>query len=103
MIGWAAAWLVTITLEVPLVAACAPRGMRRCSALDALLANSFTHPLAWIAVAHHPGAWLPVEGALMVAEALAYGFVTRMPWRRAACAAALANGTTAALSLLWWH
>lgn len=102
MIGWTMAWLVTLTIELPVVAACAPHGMRRRSAIDALLANTCTHPLAWIAVAHHPGAWLPVEGAVMVAEALAYGCVTGMPWRRAACAAALANGVTAALSLLWW-
>lgn len=103
MIGWATAWLVTMTLELPLVAGCAPHGMRRRSAVDSLLLNTCTHPLAWLAVAHLPGSWVLVEGAVMVAEALAYGLVSGMPWRRAACAAVLANGLTAGLSLLWWH
>lgn len=103
MIGWAAAWLVTMTLELPLVAACAPHGMRPRAAIDSLLVNTFTHPLAWLAVAHLPGSWIPVEVAVAATEALAYRLVSGMPWRRAACAAALANGVTAALSLLWWH
>lgn len=102
MIGWAVAWLFTMALELPLVAACAPPGMRRRCAADSLLVNTCTHPLAWLAVAHAPSAWFGIECAVTVVEALAYGLVSGMPWRRAACAATLANGVTAAMSLLWW-
>jgi len=95
---WLIAFLVTVAIELPIVGACAPRGLRRRAWLDCCLANVATHPLAWLLVMSRTLSWTATECAVVLAEALIYGVVTALPWRRAALAALFANGVTAALS-----
>lgn len=98
MTFWLTCLLVTLAVEVPLVAACAPRGRRRDAALDGALANLFTHPLAWLAVTHAWAPWLVVECSVALAELGIYRRITRLSWPRAAVAALGGNAITAALS-----
>lgn len=100
MILWVVAFLITVACELPLVALCAPRGLRRRAAGDSVLVNMLTHPMAWLAVAALGQSWLWVEAGVLVVEAIAYALVTRMPWPRAIAAAALANVVTASFSFL---
>ncbi|MCA8952469.1 MAG: hypothetical protein KDE27_23360 [Planctomycetes bacterium] len=98
MIDWFLAFLLTCAIELPLVAAVAPRGRRRRTAVDSIAINLVTHPLAWLAVT---GGWLPWGGTeilVTLAEATLYVAVARLALPRAVLAALLANGVTAALS-----
>jgi hypothetical protein len=101
ILDWAVAYALTVVLEMPCVVACAPRGMRRRAALDSLLVNTFTHPLAWLAVTSGALSWTATEAAVAVAEALAYRWITRMPWPRAGAASLLANGVSAGSAFLF--
>ncbi|MBK8979155.1 MAG: hypothetical protein IPM29_24940 [Planctomycetes bacterium] len=90
------ALLLTLAVEVPLV--CAVAGRRRWP--DALGANLLSHPLAWLAVSRGVAGFWPVEAAVISLEAVVYRAVTRLPYRRALGASALANGATIAIALL---
>jgi hypothetical protein len=100
MIRWAIAFMITVACELPLVAICAPQGLRRRSAGDSVLVNMLTHPLAWLSVTSLGQSWLVVECTVLIVEAIVYATVTRMPWPRAVAAATLANVVTASLSFL---
>ncbi|MFO1050938.1 MAG: hypothetical protein U1F36_01830 [Planctomycetota bacterium] len=97
MSTWAFCFAITLLVEVPIVVACGPRARRGGVALDAVLANTLTHPLAWLAIQHGMNWWW-VEGIVPVVEAVVYRKVTRLTWGRAVWASLLANTTTAALS-----
>ncbi len=99
MSTWAFYFAVTLLVEVPIVVACGPRARRGGLALDAILANSLTHPLAWFAIQHGMNWWW-IEGIVQVVEAVVYRKVSRMSWSRAASTSVLANTTTAALSFV---
>jgi hypothetical protein len=101
MLDWAVAFLLTVVLEMPCVIACAPRGVRGRAALDSLLANACTHPLAWLAVNSGALSWTATETAVLVAEAFVYRWITRMPWPRAGAASLLANGVSAGSAFLF--
>jgi hypothetical protein len=98
MIGWAAAFALTLAVEAPLAALAAPRGRRRDAAVDSLALNVATHPTAWWCVQQWPERWTEVELAVLAVETLGYALVTRLGGARSFAAAALANGVTAALS-----
>lgn len=98
--NWFVAFLVTCAIELPIVAAIAPRGARRRAPVDALAANLLTHPAAWYLVRAAAASWLAVELGVTAAELLVYRAVTRMSLPRAALAACCANGVTAALSFV---
>ena len=101
MLDWAVAFLLTVVLEMPCVVACAPRGVRRRAALDSLLVNACTHPVAWLAVNSDALSWTATEAAVVVVEALVYRWITRMPWSRAGAASLLANGVSAGSAFLF--
>lgn len=98
--NWLAAFLLTLAVELPLVALLAPAGRRRPTALDAAAANLLTHPLAWYSVRELGASWWLVEGAVVSVEALVYIGCTRLPAGRAWLMAAIANAVTAALSFV---
>jgi len=98
--NWPTAFLLTAAIEMPIVMAAAPRGLRRRAALDSLAANLLTHPLAWYLFALELVPWTAIELGVTAVELLVYRLVTRLPWRRAALAALLANTVTAALSFV---
>lgn len=98
--NWFTAFALTCAVEIPLVLAVAPRGLRRRAAIDAFAANLLTHPIAWYAYAAEWLSWSSVEALVVVVEASIYAIVTRMAWPRAAAASLLANGVTMALSFL---
>jgi hypothetical protein len=98
--NWPTAFALTAAIELPIVAAVAPRALRKRAALDSLAANLLTHPLAWYLFAADLLPWVAIEVSVTVLELAVYRFVTRMPWARAAFAALLANGVTAALSFV---
>lgn len=99
--NWVSAFALTAAIELPLATLCAPAGVRRRTALDSLFANLTTHPLAWYLYGAGLVPWVPLEVGVAAAEALVYRAVTRLPWRRALAASALANGVTAALSFVF--
>jgi hypothetical protein len=96
--NWLAAFLLTLAVELPLLALLAPTARRRRALLDGTAANLLTHPLAWYAVRELGASWWLVEGCVLVVEALVYVGCTRLPVGRAWLMAALANAVTAALS-----
>jgi len=99
-VSWFEAFLLTVSVELPLVAALAPRGRRRRAAADGLGANLLTHPCAWWAVLSAGAPWLLVEAAVSLTETLVYRGVTGMSWPRAAATSLLANGITATIGAL---
>jgi hypothetical protein len=101
MLDWAFAFALTVVLEMPCVVACAPGGMRRRAALDSLLVNACTHPLAWLAVTGSALSWTATEAAVLLVEACVYRWITRMPWPRAGAASLLANGVSAGSAFLF--
>ena len=96
--NWPAAFALTCAVELPLVMLVAPRALRNRATLDSLAANLLTHPLAWYLFAAELLPWTAIEIGVTAVELVVYRIVTRMPWSRAAFAALLANGITAALS-----
>ncbi len=91
---WPAACALTVALELPLASALAPVGQRRRVALDGLLLNLFTHPLAWGAVVGLGWPLLPVEVGVTAAEAVGYRAVSGLGWGRASLVSVLCNGLT---------
>lgn len=98
--SWLEAFLITCAIELPIVAAIAPRAARRRAVVDAFGANLLTHPAAWYLVRALAAPWLAVEVSVTAVELLVYRAVTRISWRRAGLAACCANGVTAALSFV---
>lgn len=98
--NWPVAFALTAAIELPLAVLCAPVGARRRIAVDSLLANLTTHPLAWFLHGHGLVGWWAVELGVAVTEAVVYRAVTRVSWPRAVVASGLANGVTAALSFV---
>jgi hypothetical protein len=98
--NWLYAFLLTGLIELPLVACCANRGMRRRAATDSIAANLVTHPIAWYLVRSLEAPWLAIEIGVATTELLIYRTITRLSWSRAATASLLANGITAALSFV---
>lgn len=97
---WATAFLLTLAVEVPLVAALAPRGRRRFAALVAAGTQALTHPLAWIAFQSGVLGWWSVELAVVAAEAIVYANTTART-TTAVMVSLLANAGSAALGF-WW-
>ena len=97
---WLYAFLLTCTIELPIVMMCAGEGKRRRAATDSLAANLVTHPAAWHVVRSMMTPWLGTEVAVTAMELLIYRGVTRLSWRRATAASLLANGITASLSFV---
>ncbi|MFT4511591.1 MAG: hypothetical protein ACI89X_000631 [Planctomycetota bacterium] len=97
---WLYAFLLTVAIELPIVALLAGRDRRRRGAMDSIGANLFTHPLAWFLIRSMEAPWLAIEIGVFVVECMIYRHVTRMSWRRAVTAALLANSSTAALSFM---
>lgn len=92
------ALLLTAGIEAPIVLLLAGKSSRGALLRVVLAANLFTHPLAnW---AHAEGflAFLPLEAAVVAAEAAIYAAVAGLRLPRAAAVALLANAATAALS-----
>lgn len=89
----------TILLEVPLAVALAPAGARRRVALDDLLLNVLTHPLATLAYAFARLPLLPVEVGVWAVEAAGLRLVTRLSPGRAALVSLACNGLTTAVAL----
>ena len=87
MTDWLLAFLITVAVELPIVAACAPRDLRRRAAVDSAFANLVTHPLAWLAVTRQLLSWTAAETLVTLVEALVYRGITRLAWPRAAAAA----------------
>ncbi len=104
MSGLAAAWLLTVAVEVPCVAAMFP-GQRVRMAVACALGTSVTNLAmnALLPMALGTGAAFLVAGELgsVLAEALLYAAVGRPPdLARALAASALANGASFAAGLL---
>ncbi len=89
---------LTVLFEVPIVVAAGGRGRRL--AIDALLANLMTHPVAWLAVVGGHLSFVPTEALVVAAEAVAYRAVSGFTTPRAIALSSLANGVTILLSLV---
>ena len=106
------AFLLTLAIEVPLVAA-AVRWMRASppgtawSVASALGANAVTHPLLWLAddaLRTHlslPVRWTLLEAAVVVVEGAVYA-VAGLGARRGAALALAANAASFAAGLAWY-
>lgn len=103
------AYLLTLLLELPVALALAcvwglplPR-----ASLATLLASSLTHPLAWqtalilVTMRLWWLVWLLVEAGVVLVEALVFGWVLRVPWRRALWLSFLVNAVSASAGWLW--
>tara|TARA_R110002072_G_scaffold109160_1_gene236285 strand:- start:54881 stop:55183 length:303 start_codon:yes stop_codon:yes gene_type:complete len=97
---WLYAFLLTVAVELPIVAWLAGPGNHRRGATDSIGANLLTHPLAWLFVRSLELPWLAIEIAVFTVECLIYRHVTRLSWMRAALAALVANSVTASLSFV---
>jgi hypothetical protein len=89
----------TIGVEVLIAAAIAPRDRRRRVLVDALLLNLLTHPVAVWLVGYQHLPLLPVECAVIAAEACGYRIVTGLTWQRAMGISFACNTATLVLSL----
>lgn len=96
---WLTAFLLTLAIEIPLVAALAPRGQRRLAVSIAVAAQMLTHPLAWLAVVGGHFGWWTVEASVVVVEALVYAVAAGRPLR-AFGVSLLANTASATAGLL---
>ena len=72
----------------------------RRTALDGVLANLFTHPLAWWLVVHAGDSFAVVEAGVALCEALVFWCLTGHSVWRAALLSLVANGATVGLSFL---
>ena len=110
---WAQAFGATLLLELPVIVALAPRALRRRAILDGafqdgVLANLFTHPLAWWLwhegyLGASLGGWLLLEAGVVAVEWAIYRAVTGIAPARAFAMALLANGFSAGMGLLLQH
>ncbi len=91
--------VLTIAVETALACLLLPRERRRLR-IDTPLINLATHPLASLAVLSLGASFVLVEGAVIVAEFVAYRLVTRLPPSQAALLALVLNGVTILLSFL---
>lgn len=103
MAGYLTLLLVTLLLELLVVAALAPRALRRRSLLVCLFLNLLTHPLATLVfvwqVSSEPGVWLLIEVVVTLSEYLGYRIVAGLSVPRAALLTVSCNLLTAMLSL----
>lgn len=97
---WAKAFALTLVVEVPLVAACAPRGARPRAVLLAAATQALTHPLAWLVFQQQLLGFWGVEITVVVVEACVYALATRRVVF-ACMASLLANAASAGLGVLW--
>ena len=97
--AWLAAFLCTLLIEGALFLAVLGRTGRNLCAVVA--ANVCTHPLAYWLIVVQGVPFVPVEAGILVVEALLYRFGFRLGWGDAFGAAALCNGATMAVSLVW--
>lgn len=97
---WLTAFLLTVSIELPVVLLLAPAARRRRAAGDACAANLLTHPCAWWAVLSLGASWWLVEAAVAFVEAVVYRTSTGLSWPRAALTSLLANGVTATIGAL---
>lgn len=90
----------TLLVEVPLAAALAGPRRRRDTWIAAAALNLLTHPMAtgltWLLGAP----WLPVELAVVVAEAVGYRALTPLGQRRSIAIALTANALSALVGVL---
>ena len=63
--------------------------------------NLLTHPLAAMASAVGDWSWLPIEMAVVAAEAMAFRVLARVAWPAAWGLSAAANCLTAAIGWTW--
>jgi hypothetical protein len=97
---YAISLLLTIVVETGVALLALPRWRRRLL-LDVPLASLLTHPLATIAVRDLGWPLLPVEGGVVLAEALVFLLVTRLDPRRALLLSIATNGATTAIAVVW--
>jgi hypothetical protein len=105
---YAVALLFTLVIELPLAAALVQRDRRRRTLLDAFLINIFTNPLAvfFHRLLAKPGVpygipFLIIEVVVVIAEALLYRGVTRLPWRRAVLVSVVCNVVSAGVGVAY--
>ena len=101
----ALALAATLAIELPIVAALSPAGLRRIALLTALFANLTSHSLEsiglWVAQAAQSGeAWFAAELAVLAFEAAAFALVARIPWRRSIVLSLAANLPSALAGVL---
>ncbi|MCA8963516.1 MAG: hypothetical protein H6838_09685 [Planctomycetes bacterium] len=96
---WFTGFLLTLAIEVPLVAAFAPRDQRRHTAGIAAAVQLLTHPLAWLAVTTGALDWWTIEVLVVLVEGAAYALAVGRPLR-AFGVSLLANTVSAAAGLL---
>lgn len=96
---WENAFALTLVVEVPIVVACVPRGMRSRASLVALATQALTHPLAWTVFQHGVMGWWGVECAVVAVEACAYALATRRV-TAAVLVSLFANAASAAMGLV---
>lgn len=97
--AWLAAFLLTVLIEGALFLAVLGRTRRNLSAVVA--ANVCTHPLGYWLIVAQGVPFVPVEAGILVVEAMLYRFGFRLGWGDSWGAAALCNGVTMAVSLVW--
>ena len=97
--AWLAAFLLTVLIEGALFLAVLGRTRRNLFAVVA--ANVCTHPLGYWLIVAEGVPFVPVEAGILVVEALLYRFGFRFGWGDSLGAAALCNGVTMAVSLVW--
>jgi hypothetical protein len=78
---WFLGFLLTLGIEVPIVAALAPRGHRGLTANIAVTAQMLTHPIAWLVVVQGYLGWWTVEARVVAVEAVICTIATGRPLR----------------------
>lgn len=96
--AYLAALALTLAVELPMFVALAGLPSRRQAALDALLANLLTHPMAVFCSWELGCSFGLIELGVWATEACIYARLSGLSWLRAGLISALVNGITAALS-----
>jgi len=102
-LGYLTLLVATLLVEAPVAAALAGRGRRRVALLASLALNLVTHPLAFGLTWLLPSGWVPIELAVVAAEALGYRALVRAGWARVVLLSVAANLVSALVGVALMH
>lgn len=102
-LGYLMLLAATLLVEAPVAAALAGHGRRRDAVLASLALNLVSHPLAVGVTWLLPASWLPVELAVVAAEALGYRALVRANWARVVLLSVAANLASALVGIALVH
>lgn len=98
--NWLLTYLATIAIELPLAVLLGGKANRRRMAVDALLLNTFTHPLLTVCLRWQLVDFWVGEVMVWLVEGMGFWILSGLPLRRALLVSAACNGVTVCVALI---